>query len=261
MATLTTAAGVSIGYDDTGGDRPAVVFSHGLLMDRSMFDAQVAALRDDYRIVTWDARGHGETPADGPFTYWDSARDVFDLMDALGIERAVLAGMSQGGFASLRAALLAPERVRALVLIDTQAGPEMPGAGEAYLGMAEEWAANGGTQEVADFAASLIIGPGEHPDWTGKWLARPKEAILEPLRTLTSREDIHDRLGEIDVPALVVHGDADAAIPVERAESLAAGLPRCPGVHLVPGASHASNMTHPDEVNAVIRPFLAGLPA
>ena len=107
--------GQRICYEDSGGDGPPVIFSHGFLMDREMFAAQVAALSPEYRVVTWDERGFGETEFDGePFTYWDSARDCLGLLDQLGIGEAVLGGMSQGGFLSLRAALLAPDRVRAL---------------------------------------------------------------------------------------------------------------------------------------------------
>src|SRR5580704_4940145 len=118
--------GITVDYADSGGGGPVVVLSHGFLMEQSMFDAQVAALAGEFRVITWDQRGHGGTPAPGPFTYWDSARDVLALLDHLGVERAVLGGMSQGGFLSLRAALTAPDRVRALVLIDSQAGQEDP---------------------------------------------------------------------------------------------------------------------------------------
>src|SRR5438105_4534816 len=115
--------GQHLRFDDSGGDGPAVVFSHGFLMDREMFAAQIQALAPEFRVITWDQRGHGETEFDGqPFTYWDSARDCLGLLDHLGIETAVLGGMSQGGFLSMRAALLQSARVRALVLIDTQSG-------------------------------------------------------------------------------------------------------------------------------------------
>src|SRR5437588_9277108 len=101
-------------YEDFGGDSAgdgvAVLFSHGFLMDHEMFAPQVEALAGEFRCITWDERGFGQTPADGPFSYWDSAADVLALLTHLGIERAVLAGMSQGGFLSLRAALTAPER-------------------------------------------------------------------------------------------------------------------------------------------------------
>src|SRR5215469_16926930 len=128
---MASINGVTLSYTDTGDDAP-VVFSHGYLMDLSMFDPQVAALAPEYRVITWDQRGFGGTRATGAFTYWDSAADVLGLLDHLGIDQAVLAGMSQGGFLSLRAALLAPQRVRALVLIDSQAGQEDPAVAPAY---------------------------------------------------------------------------------------------------------------------------------
>ena len=114
-------------YEDSGGDGPVIAFSHGLFMDESMFDPQVEALSESYRCIAWDERGHGRTgEPSGPFSYWDSADDLAALLASLGIRRAVLAGMSQGGFLSLRCALAHPELVRALILIDTQAGVEEP---------------------------------------------------------------------------------------------------------------------------------------
>src|SRR5581483_12488544 len=104
--------GQRIRYDDTGTDGAPIIFSHGFLMDREMFAPQVEALAGEFRVISWDERGFGKTEFDGkPFTYWDSAKDCLGLLTHLGIEQAVLAGMSQGGFLSLRAALLAPERV------------------------------------------------------------------------------------------------------------------------------------------------------
>ncbi|MFM8793484.1 MAG: alpha/beta fold hydrolase, partial [Acidimicrobiales bacterium] len=90
--------GTTIAYEDTGGTGPAVILSHGFLMDHSMFDAQVAALRATHRVITWDERGFGGTRVTGEFSYWDSARDALGLLDHLGIDRAVVGGMSQGGF-------------------------------------------------------------------------------------------------------------------------------------------------------------------
>ena len=68
--------GIPIRYEDSGGDGPAVLFSHGFLMDHTMFDAQVEALSGEYRCIRWDERGFGDTPAPEPFTYWDSAADA-----------------------------------------------------------------------------------------------------------------------------------------------------------------------------------------
>lgn len=249
--------------EDSGGEGPPIVLSHGFLMDHRMFAAQVAEFGDRYRVITWDQRGFGRTEEDGqPFTYWDSARDLFGILDALGIERAVLAGMSQGGFLSLRAALLHPDRVRALVLIDTQPAPEDPEVVDTYQGMIDSWATDGYQEELADVIAGLIIGdPHLAETWKASWRELDPARIALAGRTLLGRDDVTERLPEIDAPTLVVHGELDAAIPVTAARAMAAALPECRGVVEVPGAAHAPNLSHPDLVNPALREFLEGLPA
>jgi pimeloyl-ACP methyl ester carboxylesterase len=250
--------GINLNYSDTGGDGPAVVFSHGFLMDHSMFDRQVAALSPDYRVITWDERGHGGTAATGPFSYWDSAKDVLGLLDHLGLDSAVLAGMSQGGFLSLRAALHAPERVRALVLIDSQAGLEDPANAESYEQLHQIWL-DQGPAPVQEVVSSIILGPGQWDDWYAKWAAADRDQFSLAFHTLNERDDITGRLGEIGCPALVIHGTADAAIPMERAEQVRAGLGGDVSFHVVQDGTHAGNVSHPDEVNAAILNFLRTL--
>lgn len=253
--------GQQLAYDDFGGVGPAVVLAHGFLMDRTMFAPQVAALREGYRFVTWDARGFGDTVFDGkPFTYWDLASDCLALLDHLGIERAVVGGQSQGGFVALRAVLTAPERVRALVLIDTQAGTEDRDAIPLYQGMLDGWVADGPSEEIASVVAGLLLGTPELTKaWIPRWMARPGAPLEEPGRALLTRDDLVPRLGEIDAPALVVHGTADAAIPMEKAAVLAGGLRRCRGVVPVQDGTHAANLTHPGAVTDAMDAFLGSL--
>jgi 3-oxoadipate enol-lactonase len=254
--------GQNIHYEDTGGDGPVVILGHGFLMDLTMFEPQVAALRERYRVITWDERGFGLTEFDGqPFTYWDSAADCLGLLTHLGIDRAVVGGMSQGGFLSLRAALTAPERVRALILLDTAADLDAPETLAANQGMVDIWMSVGPVDDLANAVATIIIDDAdENPKWVAKWQARPKELMAEPSRCLLTRDDISGRLSEITCPALVVHGNDDTAITMEHAEALAAGLVGCGGVVKVGGA-HAANLTNPEPVNAAILEFLADLPA
>jgi pimeloyl-ACP methyl ester carboxylesterase len=251
--------GQRLGYEDSGGRRPAVLFSHGIFMDRTMFDPQVAALAPDLRCIRWDQRGHGATGrASAPFTYWDSAEDAVGLLDHLEVDRAVFVGMSQGGFISLRAALRHPERVPALVLIDSQAGSEDPQVLTGYRAAAEIGEAHGLVDEVAQMAATIIIG--QDSAIAAHWIARWREAPPGPLPLLIdvlgAREDITARLREIACPALVIHGEDDAAIPMELAQRLARGLPGCERLLPIPGAGHASNLTHPQPVNTALRDFL-----
>ncbi len=255
--------GIDINYSDSGGEGPAVVLSHGYLMDSTMFDDQVAALVPEYRVITWDERGHGGTAASTPFSYWDSADDVLGLLDHLGIDQAVLGGMSQGGFLSLRAALRSPDRVRALVLIDSQAGLENPALVPAYEEMEQTWLEHG-PEPVQDVVATIILGPADGPvawqPWFTKWAAADREELRLAFRCLMDRDDLTGRLGEIGCPALVLHGTADAAIPMERAEALVDGLPGATTFVQIDGGSHASNMSHPDQVNAAMLEFLSSIP-
>ena len=242
---------------DSAGDGAAVLFSHGFLMDHEMFEPQVAALSGEFRCITWDERGFGQSEARSDFTYWDSADDALALLSHLGVERAFLVGMSQGGFLSMRAALRAPERVLGLGLIDTQAGREADEALPAYDAMTEEWSTKGPSDELAGAVAGIIMSPGfDHSSWITKWQTRPKESITVPYRTLVGRDDISDRLGEITAPAIVFHGEVDAAIPMEKAEQLLKDLAQCEELVRIPGAGHASNLSHPEEVNGPLRDFL-----
>src|SRR5215472_10676876 len=200
---MPTAAvnGIHISYAESGGAGPAVVLSHGYLMDQSMFDAQVAALAPEFRVITWDERGHGGTSAAGPFSYWDLARDVLALLDHLGIEQAILGGMSQGGFLSLRAALLAPQRVRGLILIDSQAGKEDEASRAGYEQLHQTWL-DQGPGPVQEIVAAIILGPGQWDSWYAKWAEQYARwapdnlgQLTWPFRCLMDREDITGRLG------------------------------------------------------------------
>ena len=250
--------GISLAFEDNGGSGPVVILSHGFLMDHSMFDAQVAALKDKYRVITWDERGFGGTAAVGEFTYWDSANDVLALMDHLGIDKAIIGGMSQGGFLSLRVALTAPERVRALILLDTQAGTEAPESVEPYNGLHAAWVEHGAVA-VQDIVASLILGPGDWTEWFTKWGAMVPDQFTKAFNCLMHRDDVTGRLGEITCPALIVHGTADASIPMEKAEILRDGLGGPATLVAIEGGPHAANMTHAEPVNKAILQFLSSL--
>ncbi len=254
--------GVTIRYEDSGGDGPAVLFSHGFLMDHTMFDAQVAVLGSAYRCIRWDERGFGDTRATGEFSYWDSADDAVGLLDHLGIDQAVFVGMSQGGFLSLRAALAHPDRVRALVLIDSAADVDDAETIEGYRGMLHVFE-HGSDEErlgVFQIVSGLILGDEAlAAEWIPKWDAIEREQLVLAGGALLGRDDVADRVREIACPILTIHGTADQAISIERAEALAAAAPDHRGLVRVDGAAHAPNMTHPDRVNPALRSFLDAL--
>jgi 3-oxoadipate enol-lactonase len=101
------------------------------------------------------------------------------------------------------------------------------------------------------------MSPGYDPaPWIAKWQAAPRESVLQPFRTLMDRDDVWGRVSEIVAPSIIFHGDADAAFPMDRAERLASELPHCEGLVRIAGAGHASNLSHPGEVNGPLGDFL-----
>lgn len=255
---LTKINGQWINYEDTGGTGRPIVLAHGLLMDHEMFARQIDSRKPD-RFITWDARCHGQTEStDDPFTYWDLADDLKGLLDHLGIERAVIGGMSQGGFIALRFALRYPERVSALILLGTQAGVEDPEKVATYRVMLDVWEADGLNDQLAETIAAIILGndwPGREP-WIIKWRQTPQSLLRQAFETLVGRDDIHDRLGDVKAPTLVIHGTADAAIDIEKAHRLCSDLPDCRQFVAIEGGGHAANLTHPEVVNLAVQKFL-----
>jgi 3-oxoadipate enol-lactonase len=145
------------------------------------------------------------------------------------------------------------------VLIDSQAGLEDPEALPLYQALHDEWVANG-PADVQETVAPLIFGPGIDPEpWYAKWGAADHTAFSIPFDALVERDDITDRLGDITQPTLIIHGSADAAIPLWRAEQLRDTIPGARDLVVVPDAGHASNMSHPAIVNRVIADFLLTL--
>jgi 3-oxoadipate enol-lactonase len=244
-------------FEDSGGSGPALLFSHGFLLDHSMWESQVAALAPEFRCLTWDERGHGMSECHGPFDYYDSASDAIALLDQLGIARAALVGMSQGGFLSMRAAWKHPARVSALVLVDTAAALFPPEVVAAYRATADAWIAQGPVGEVAKGMSELLFGPRwDASQWRAKWQAKPPGEMKHPWDTVLGRDEFLHRLPEIRCPSLVIHGSEDPAFDLETARGLVRALGQCQGLVIVEGAAHAPNVTHSEPVNRALREFL-----
>jgi pimeloyl-ACP methyl ester carboxylesterase len=116
-----------------------------------------------------------------------------------------------------------------------------------------------GSAAVQDVIAGIILGPGEWSEWFAKWAALHPEQFTRAFGCLMHRDDITGRLGEITCPALIVHGTADVAIPMEKAEVLRDGIAGPTTLVPVEGGPHAANMTHPEQVNIAIVRFLSAL--
>lgn len=246
-------------YTDEGSG-PPVLLLHGLLMDRSMWDTQIDELKDHYRLVAIDAPGHGESAGVAlGIDFWRYADMVAAICDQLGIGAAYWCGQSMGGFTSIRAAMSLPERVKGLVLIDTQAHEEDRDKLAQYEAFLQVALADGVSEDLASILVTLLFSgtyaaKPESETWRKKLMSADIEAEHAIVRAVFDRDDVHDRLGEIRCPAVVIHGLEDIAIEPERGEELARvlGAPYVP----IEGAGHASPVEEPEPVTAAIREFL-----
>ncbi|WP_067647579.1 alpha/beta fold hydrolase [Nocardia harenae] len=251
------AIDADIHYEDSGGTGPVVLLAHEFFMDRTMFAAQQAALTPEFRIVSWDARGHGRTRDQRlPFTFWTAARDALTVLDHIGVERAVVGGTAQGGFIALRTALLAPERVAGLVLISTEAGGLSREQSIATLRFLDLWYDGASRERAAQQLARWLFGDDDwyRAIWTRRWLGQGRRDIEVAAGCVLARDSVADRLGEITCPALVIHA-TDSGITRQRARELARGLPGSTYLE-IDGARLAVTMTHPEPVNAALGRFL-----
>jgi 3-oxoadipate enol-lactonase len=151
--------------------------------------------------------------------------------------------------------------VRALVLIDSQADQEDPVIAPGYEQLHQAWLDNG-PGPMQEVVASIILGPGQWDGWCATWNEQNAPRAPDDLGQLTwpmDRDDMTGRLAEVTCPTLIVHGTADAAIPLARAQAVRDGLGGPVKFIAIESAAHASNVTHPDEVNHAILGILTGL--
>jgi pimeloyl-ACP methyl ester carboxylesterase len=260
---IALCEGVEIGYDDVGTGMP-VAFIHGFPHNRTLWAPQVSALVDRARCIAPDVRGFGETSRNGPFTIDQYADDVALLLRCLGIERAVLVGLSMGGYIALAFWRRHREMVRALVLADTKAGADGDEAKARRLALME-LARSRGSDAVADGQIVGMIGKTTRDrrpaliDAVHRMLASaPVDGIVGALEAMLGRVDSTPTLATITVPTLVIVGAEDALTPVKEAEILHDAI-RGSRLEVIDQAGHVSNMERPAAFNHVLSEFLAGL--
>ena len=157
----------------------------------------------------------------------------------------------------MRAALKAPERVTALILIDTAADNDNEETLAGYRMMVDTWVQHGPVPDLTGIIANIIIAePTENAKSIAKWQSFTIDAVKAAAKCLLERDDITDRLGEIKCPAIILHGTADTAISMERAENLRKGLVGAGKIIPIEGAGHSSNLTHAQLVNPPLLEFL-----
>ena len=251
---------------DVEGEGPTVLLMHGFGGSARNFGPQARALRERYRVVRFDARGHGRSGApDDPREYDPAAfvADVGRVLDIAGAPTAVVGGLSMGAGIALRFALAHPERVRGLVLAAFPGGRGGPG----FAGIAEELAAAIERDGLDAAGVAHVWGPTSRLDARAAALVRRgflehrPEALVHTLRELIARQQTADELAAaaktLTVPALVVVG-ADDRTALASSRAIAAALPDARLVE-ISGAGHVVNLSHPEPFNAALQQFLAEL--
>ncbi len=254
---------IEIGYDDVGVGTPAV-FLHPFPCDRTFWAPQLGALVDHSRCVAPDLRGFGETTASPPFSMDQYADDLAGFLDAVGIQKAVLCGLSMGGYIALAFWRRHRHRVRALVLADTRATPDT----DETLGRRRQLidiARSRGAAAVADMQIGPLVGKStrernpELVDALHHMLENaPVDGIVGALEAMMARPDSTGLLASIDVPTLVVVGAEDAIISEDDARRLQSGIAGS-RLEVIAGAGHTSSFERPAAFNHVVGSFLASL--
>ncbi|MGQ9757121.1 MAG: alpha/beta fold hydrolase [Actinomycetota bacterium] len=259
--------GARIFYTDEGRGE-ALILVHGWIGSGALWDLMVPELARDFRVVAPDLPGHGDSGIPGGFSFLleGFSRFLEELREALDLPRFTLVGHSMGGCIALHYAARYPQRVPALVLIDT------PSLSRSISWLARlpllEWALGlvhrfWGPKMVAFSIRSSVRHPERLPsEWLRAAVVRAcgleRRAFLETTRMLRHL-DLEDELGRVDAPALLIHGEEDRSVKLPEAERLREALPRA-RLRVIPDCGHCPNYEYPGEVCGMIREFLASPP-
>ena len=255
-----------IAYSDHGIGLP-VIFLHAFPLNRTMWDGDIAGLLNEqrYRLVSLDWRGFGESdaPGEGEISTMELlAGDVVALMDHLGIEQAVLCGLSMGGYVAFACLRHYAPRIAGLILADTRPAADPPDR-QANREEVARIAETQGTAAIADLQLPRLISDytRQHDPLLETRLRQminnaTRPGIAAASRGMARRADAGDLLETITCPTLVIAGQDDAVIPLTEAQSYAERIPGAQFV-VIPNAGHLSNLEQPDVFLATVSGFLA----
>ena len=257
---LARVGKLDIGYDRQG-DGPPILMLHAFPFDRRMWQGTAAALAGRHTVLTIDCRGFGESAGalgkDGRFSIEDLADDTAGLMDALGLERAALAGLSMGGYVALAFAHRHGARLRALVLCDTRAGADSP-EGRRGRDDAIALVRSNGAGAYLDGTLPKLVAKDAAPATRARvraLAATDDAAVTAGLAALRDRPDRSGELGSIRCPTLVLVGAADGVTPPAEARAMASAIPGA-RLYEIPGAGHLSSLEAPAAFETALLDFL-----
>jgi pimeloyl-ACP methyl ester carboxylesterase len=240
--------GLELAYDDAGAGI-ALLMLHGWPHDRTLWAGQVSGLSSDARCIAPDLRGFGGSTVNGPYTIDQYADDVAAFLDVLGIERAVVCGLSMGGYVAFALLRRHRARVRALILADTRATAD----DDAARDKRRELIALARTKGSEAVAARMIAGmvgkstrarsPALVEQVRHMLAAAPEDGVVAALEAMMTRPDATPLLPTITVPTLVVVGAEDVLAPERDARAMQAAIPGS-RLEVVAGAGHPRPLGH-----------------
>src|SRR5713226_10547077 len=264
MAHSTSRDGVRIYYEEHGRGEP-VLLAYGIGGNAGMWEPNIRALSASHRLILWEPRGHArsdspEDPRQVTFGHW--VGDLRDLMDHLSLERATVGGLSLGGGIATRFTLAHPDRVRALVIVSSSSASGLPLSVENIVMRAKsiEVTLNGGMDAMANFAIEsnpnvagrLKLDPSARKEIFEYYRMLTPIGYANALRALLQMDYITERLGEIEVPTLLICGDQDLSLGPMR--EIQKRIPQAKFALLAP-ASHFANRDQPEAFNLAVVEF------
>ena len=254
---------LDVSYNDEGPENgPVVIFIHGFPFNKSMWDFQLESLKEHYRVIAYDVRGHGKSESGtNDFLIDMFADDLIHFMDVLAIDKAIMCGLSMGGYIALNAIERYPARFTGLILSDTQSKADNSEAKEKRMKAIENIRING----VEQYAEESIKNLFAFLSFTTKReeiaaiknmiMKTPVETLNKTLHALAGRKDLTSKLGEIKVPTLIMVGKKDTITPPEKSQIMHEKIEDST-LELIDYAGHLPNLENPEEFNRNLKKFL-----
>lgn len=244
--------GIRLAYDRRGKGTPMVLL-HGFPLDHHLWDEVVPLLEDQFDLIIPDLRGFGgSSTVDSFYSMEDYASDVAALLDHLGIPKAAIVGHSMGGYAALAFARLFPDRVSGLGLVSSQVLDDAPERKEGRYKSAAE-VADKGIASVVETMAPKFTSDTRLQEYARTSMEKQQPAAyIGALKAMAERVDSTPLLSTINYPVVIIHGDADSLIPVDRAREVKASFPQSHFVE-IRGAGHMPMMEAKEQTAEALR--------